>query len=124
MIWFLQSRNHIVDSKSIAHLDSLNLLHVYDVLLDLEEEFSIAPARGPVTIRLWDQAIRFRDLHPGDDAGIRDEYCQRRWKILNYLKGEGVTFSDLMLCTPWSRRPWKVKLVWLSLPMISAFCTS
>ena len=81
-----------MDSKSIAHLDPLNLLHVYDVLLNLEEEYNIAPARGPVTpvtIRLWNQAIRFRDLHPGDDAGIRDEYCERRWKILNYLKGEG-----------------------------------
>ena len=37
-----------MDPKSIANLDPLNLFHVYDVLLDLEEEFNIAPARGPV----------------------------------------------------------------------------
>ena len=86
-----------MDSKSIAHLDPLNLLHVYDVLLDLEEEFNVAPARGPLTIRLWNEAIRFRDLHPGDDAGIRDEYCQRRWKILNHLKGEGVILDFELL---------------------------
>ena len=79
-----------MDSKSIARLDPLNLLAVYDVLLDLEEEFNIASARGSVTIRLWNQGIRFSDLHPGDGVGIRDAYCERRWKVLNYLKEEGV----------------------------------
>jgi hypothetical protein len=46
-----------------------------------------------VAIKAWNQVIRHVELHPGDGAGIRDAYADRRYKIASFLKEKGVIKS-------------------------------
>jgi hypothetical protein len=79
-----------VQTAWISGLDDLNLLAAAELLTDLEGELNLAPDGQPVAIKAWNQIIRHVELHPGDGAGIRDSYAERRYKITAFLKEKGV----------------------------------
>ena len=72
----------------ISELSYRNFLGIYDVLLDIETEINISPDR--IVIPLFQKFIRFPQLIPVDCKGMRDDYCELRWKALNFLKDKGV----------------------------------
>jgi hypothetical protein len=86
----LEPAPEIVDREWIRELDDLNLVATVEVLEDLVQELNISVSDEPVTIHMWNQVIRYLELHPGDGAGIRDAYMERRVKILNFLMEKGV----------------------------------
>ena len=78
-----------VQTAWIRNLDNLNFLAAYELLMDLQQEFNIA-TDNQVTIPLWNQIIKFPQLHPGDAPGIRDRYMERRFKVTNFLQTKGL----------------------------------
>lgn len=74
----------------INRVDDLNLLATVELLTDLHGELNLRPDSRPVAIKAWNQVIRHVELHPGDGAGIRDAYAERRYKIAAFLKEKGV----------------------------------
>lgn len=72
----------------ISELNYRNFLGIYDVFLDIETEINISPDR--IVIPLFQKFIRFPQLIPVDCKGMRDDYCELRWKALNFLKDKGI----------------------------------
>lgn len=61
-----------------------NLLALYDVALDIDQERQLSPDH--VSVPIMRLVIRFNELFPGDSIGTRDRYCEARWKALKYLE--------------------------------------
>jgi len=68
----------------LEDLHAQNLLAIYDVVLDIEEERQLDPER--LLIPLMRNIIRFSQLMPADSIGMRDKYCEARWKAVKFLE--------------------------------------
>jgi hypothetical protein len=75
----------------IQALSSTNLLALTDVLEDAASELELHPDRA--SIPLFQQIIRFVELLPGDSPGMRDRYCELRWKVAKLLGTHGILRS-------------------------------
>jgi hypothetical protein len=73
---------------SVSNLDYINMLRVYDVVLDINEQIQLTH-KTTVYFPLIPSVIRYRALFPADTIGLRDEYCQNRLNSLVYLKEKG-----------------------------------
>ncbi|MGV8149908.1 MAG: TIGR02391 family protein [Alkaliphilus sp.] len=67
----------------IKEMDNYNFLGIYDVMLDIKKEMNISPDR--IIIPLLQNMIRFTQLFPLDSPGMRDRYCETRWKATKFL---------------------------------------
>lgn len=65
-----------------------NLLSLYDVVLDIDQERQLSSDR--LSIPLMRTVVRFPALFPGDSIGTRDRYCELRWKAIKFLERLGV----------------------------------
>lgn len=74
---------------SLENLDYINMLRVYDTVLDINEQIQLTN-KTKVYIHLLPSLIRFNVLFPADTIGMRDKYCETRWDSLKYLKEQGV----------------------------------
>lgn len=74
----------------IQGLDADSFLAVYDVLIDIQKELNLAKQGAPVDIPVMPQIIKFRQLFPGDSVGMRDNYCNMRWKAVRFLADKGI----------------------------------
>lgn len=74
---------------SISNIDYINMLRIYDVVLDINEQIQLTH-KTVVTIHLLPSLIRFSALFPADTIGMRDKYCETRWDSLKYLQEQGV----------------------------------
>ena len=74
----------------VMELTGENFLALYDVALDIRQELQMSDA--PV-IPLWQPIIKFRILLPGDSIGMRDRYCEFRWKATRLLHTQGIIRS-------------------------------
>jgi len=81
------------DTGWLEKLNAENFLGVCDVLIDIDQEMQIATDRTHVTIPIWQPIIKFSQLFPGDSIGMRDRYCELRWKIAKFLESQGVVGS-------------------------------
>lgn len=72
----------------IETIDGYNFLGIYDVILDIEREYNISPRR--IIIPLLPSIIRFSQLFPADGTNHRDNYCDLRWKAVEFLKTKEV----------------------------------
>jgi predicted nucleotide-binding protein len=70
-----------------SELHHENLLALYDVALDIDQERQFSP--DWVSIPIMRTVIRFNELFPGDSVGTRDQYCEARWKAMKYLERIG-----------------------------------
>src|SRR5438874_11802740 len=77
-----------MDLDWLNTIDSLNFLSIFDVAVDIERELNISPSE--IVIPLWQPIIKFPQLFPGDSIGMRDRYCEGRYKAINFLKQQGV----------------------------------
>lgn len=77
-----------MNSKWIKEMDNYNFLGIYDVMLDIKTEMNISPDR--IIIPLWQNMVKFTQLFPIDSIGMRDKYCETRWKAAEFLKKNGV----------------------------------
>jgi predicted nucleotide-binding protein len=64
-----------------------NLLALYDVGLDIDQERQFSPDH--IAIPIMRLVVRFSELFPGDSIGTRDRYCEARWKALKFLERIG-----------------------------------
>ena len=70
----------------ISKLGYKNFLSICDVALDISEELQMA-SENIVYIKLLNNIIKFRELYPPvDSIGARNDYCDLRYKAINYLK--------------------------------------
>jgi hypothetical protein len=72
----------------IGTIDGQNFLAILDVAIDIETELNISPDR--TVIPLWQGVIKFPQLFPGDSIGMRDRYCDMRYKAVAFLQRNGV----------------------------------
>ncbi len=79
----------------LEELHTENLLALLDVLLDIEQESQLNPDQ--ITIPIMRQIIRFSQLMPADSIGMRDHYCESRWKAVKFLERLGVVQNVKML---------------------------
>lgn len=85
--WF---ENYLMREKTdIKNLDFINMLRIYDVVLDINEQVQLTN-KTTVTIHLLPPLIRFSVLFPADSIGLRDKYCETRWDSLKYLREKGI----------------------------------
>ena len=80
-----------MDRPRPQDLHAKNLLAIYDVLLDIEEARQLDPDR--VVFALLPKIVRFAELMPADSIGLRDNYCEARWKAIKYLERIGVVHN-------------------------------
>jgi hypothetical protein len=71
----------------ILKLTKENFPAVYDVMLDIQQELQFSDI---VQIPLLPTIVRFQVLMPVDSIGMRDRYCDLRWKSINLIKKQGV----------------------------------
>lgn len=82
--------NHLLKHKtSVSNIDYINMLRIYDVVLDINEQIQLTN-KTVVTIHLLPSLIRFSALFPADTIGMRDKYCETRWDSLKYLQEQGI----------------------------------
>jgi len=82
--------NYLMRQKTgLENLDYINMLRIYDVILDINEQVQLTN-KTSVSIHLLPSLIRFSTLFPADTIGMRDKYCETRWDSLKYLKEKGV----------------------------------
>jgi len=82
--------NYLMGQKTdLENLDYINMLKIYDVVLDINEQIQLAN-KTTVTINLLPHLVRFSILFPTDSIGFRDKYCEARWDSLKYLREKGV----------------------------------
>ena len=82
--------NYLMGQKTdLENLDYINMLRIYDVVLDINEQVQLTN-KTTVTIHLLPSLIRFSALFPVDSIELRDKYCETRWDSLNYLKEKGI----------------------------------
>jgi predicted nucleotide-binding protein len=73
-----------MERPKLQDLHAQNLLAIYDIVLDIEEERQLNP--DLLTIPIMRQLIRFSQLLPVDSIGTRDTYCEARWKAVKFLE--------------------------------------
>lgn len=76
----------------LKHIDYINLLRIYDVVLDINEQVQLT-SKTTVYINLLPPLIRFQILFPTDTPGLRNQYCDNRIRSLKYLKEKGAIVS-------------------------------
>lgn len=76
------------DLKWIGGMDRQNFLAIYDVAQDIEGELNICAE--PITIPLFQAAVKFGELLPVDSVGSRDRYCELRAKAISFLEKKGL----------------------------------
>lgn len=82
--------NYLMRQKTgLENIDYMNILKIYDVVLDINEQLQLAN-QTTVTIDLLPHLVRFSILFPTDSIGFRDKYCEFRWNSLKHLKQKGV----------------------------------
>jgi|GEM_PF-1791793 len=82
--------NYLMSQKTeLPNLDNINLIRIYDVVLDINEQVQLT-RKTTIQIPILPSVVRFNILFPADTIGIRDEYCQNRLNSLKYLNGAGV----------------------------------
>lgn len=82
-------QRHILNNKSrLQNIDYINLLKIYDVVLDIDEKLQIK-ASPDVYIPALPTMVRFQILFPMDSIGTRDKYRTHRQDGLDYLEREG-----------------------------------
>jgi len=82
--------NYLLKHKtSVSNIDYINMLRIYDVVLDINEQIQLTN-KTVVTIHLLPSLIRFSALFPADTIGMRDKYCETRWDSLKYLQEQGI----------------------------------
>lgn len=82
--------NYLLKHKtSVSNIDYINMLRIYDVVLDINEQIQLTN-KTTVTIHLLPSLIRFSALFPADTIGMRDKYCETRWDSLKYLQEQGI----------------------------------
>jgi hypothetical protein len=82
--------NYLMQQKTgLENIDYINILKIYDVVLDINEQLQLAN-QTTVTIDLLPHLVRFSILFPTDSIGFRDKYCEIRWNSLKHLKQKGV----------------------------------
>jgi len=74
---------------SVSNLDYINMLRIYDVALDINEQIQLTH-KTSVSIHLLPSLVRFSTLFPADTIGMRDKYCETRWDSLKYLKEKNI----------------------------------
>lgn len=84
--------------SSIRNMDYINLLKIYDIVLDINEELQIGKS-ATIIVASLPTIVRFRLLFPVDTVGTRDKYRSYREDALKYLEKEGIVsnvefFSD------------------------------
>lgn len=82
----------MVQKTNLENLDYINMLRIYDVVLDINEQIQLTN-KTTILIHLLPSMIRFNILFLGDTIGMRDKYCETRWDSLNYLKEKGIIES-------------------------------
>ena len=80
----------MLDLGWIQTLDADNFLAMYDVLIDIQKELNVATLGDSIDIPLMPQIIKFTQLFPGDSIGMRDQYCEIRWKAVKFLQHKSV----------------------------------
>lgn len=81
--WLLEKKS------SVENLDYLNLLKIYDVVLDIEQAIQLAN-KCDVSIPALPHLVRFPILFPSDSIGMRNIYTDSRWEAVSYLKNKGI----------------------------------
>jgi hypothetical protein len=82
--------NYLMKQKTeLANLDYINLLRIYDIVLDINEQIQLTN-KASVSIHLLPPLVRFSALFPSDTIGMRDKYCENRRNSLKYLKEKGI----------------------------------
>ena len=82
--------NYLMQQKTnLENLDYINMLRIYDVILDINEQIQLTN-KTKVRIRLLPALLRFNILFPADSIGLRDKYCEARWDSLKYLREKGI----------------------------------
>lgn len=85
--WF---ENYLLQQKTkLENLDYLNMLRIYDVVLDINEQLQLENDTT-VVIHLIPSLIRYQALFPADTPGLRNAYSSNRLGGLKYLKDKGV----------------------------------
>jgi hypothetical protein len=69
----------------LGNLDYINMLRIYDVVLDINEQIQLS-GKAEVNIYLLPRLMRFNILLPADSIALRDRYCEYRWNSLKYLQ--------------------------------------
>lgn len=73
---------------NLENLDYINMLRIYDVVLDVNEQIQLTN-KTTVSIHLLPHLVKFSALFPADSIGFRDKYCETRWDSLKYLREKG-----------------------------------
>lgn len=82
--------DYLMQQKTgLENLDYINILKIYDVVLDINEQVQLTN-KASVAIHLLPHLVRFSILFPTDSIGFRDKYCEIRWDSLKYLKQKGI----------------------------------
>jgi hypothetical protein len=71
----------------VTELTGENFLALYDVAFDIRQELQMSD--DPV-IPLWQPIVKFPVLLPVDSIGMRDRYCELRWKATRLLQSKGI----------------------------------
>jgi len=86
-IWY---ETYIFENISrIENIDWLNLLKIFDVVIDIEQELQIISANA-VYIDSLPQLVKFSHLFPQDNIGTRRTYQDYRIQGVDFLKKRGV----------------------------------
>lgn len=72
----------------LTSIDDINLLTIWDVLLDIKHESDLN--KGPVVVPSMSPVIKFRELMPVDTIPMRDNYLKNRWSIFQFLEREHI----------------------------------
>lgn len=71
----------------VSELVGENFLALYDVVADIHKERQLVG--DGVDIPLYQQVVKFPQLLPADTSGLRDRYCELRWKAVKLLETRG-----------------------------------
>lgn len=81
--------NKVAESMDwINSISQENFLGIYDIVLDIQKEFEISPKS--IVIPLFPTMVKFQILCPMDGINHRDNYCNIRWKAVEYLKDKEI----------------------------------
>lgn len=80
----------LLDKKSsLENIDYINLLKIYDVILDIDQKLQLA-GKTEVMIPALPHLVRFQILFPADSTSMRDTYINSRWEAVTYLQNKGI----------------------------------
>lgn len=79
----------LAQKRRLDNIDFINLLKIYDVVLDIEQQLQI---EGSSTIHIpsLPQLVRFQLLFPIDSIGNRRNYQDYRWEGIKFLFQRGI----------------------------------